>query len=47
VRVLWRRNNELFFRTPPVVRVLGVFHGGQDWETALGEEEQDDPEIGG
>jgi len=28
-----------------VVNVLGVFHGGQDWETALGED-QGDPEVG-
>lgn len=28
-----------------VVNVLGVFHGGQDWEAALGED-QDDPEAG-
>jgi plasmid stabilization system protein ParE len=27
-----------------VVTVLGVFHGGQDWEAALGED-QDDPEA--
>jgi hypothetical protein len=28
-----------------VVNVLGVFHGGQDWEAALGEA-QSDPEAG-
>jgi toxin ParE1/3/4 len=28
-----------------VVTILGVFHGGQDWEAALGEE-QGDPEVG-
>ncbi|HET9500269.1 MAG TPA: type II toxin-antitoxin system RelE/ParE family toxin [Marmoricola sp.] len=28
-----------------VVNVLGVFHGGQDWEAALGED-QGDPEAG-
>ncbi len=28
-----------------VVNVLGVFHGGQDWETALGED-RDDPDVG-
>ena len=28
-----------------VVNVVGVFHGGQDWEAALGED-QDDPEAG-
>ncbi len=28
-----------------VVNVLGVFHGGQDWQTALGED-QSDPEVG-
>ena len=28
----------------PVVNVLGVFHGGQDWESALGED-QCDPEA--
>jgi plasmid stabilization system protein ParE len=29
-----------------VVAVLGVFHGGQDWEAALAED-QDDPEAVG
>ncbi len=24
-----------------VVSILGVFHGGQDWEAALGEDEGD------
>lgn len=28
-----------------VVNILGVFHGGQDWETALGED-QDEPGVG-
>jgi len=28
-----------------VVNILGVFHGGQDWEAALGED-QGDPEAG-
>ncbi|MCG6566889.1 type II toxin-antitoxin system RelE/ParE family toxin [Tessaracoccus sp. ZS01] len=28
-----------------VVNVLGVFHGGQDWETALSED-RDEPEVG-
>jgi toxin ParE1/3/4 len=28
-----------------VVNILGVFHGGQDWEAALGDE-QSDPEAG-
>lgn len=28
-----------------VVNILGVFHGGQDWEAALGDE-QGDPEVG-
>lgn len=28
-----------------VVNVLGVFHGGQEWEAVLGED-QDDPEAG-
>jgi toxin ParE1/3/4 len=28
-----------------VVAILGVFHGGQDWEATLGED-QDDPEAG-
>ena len=28
-----------------VVNILGLFHGGQDWEAALGDE-QDDPEVG-
>ena len=28
-----------------VVNILGVFHGGQDWEAALSED-QDDPEAG-
>lgn len=28
-----------------VVNILGVFHGGQDWEAALGED-QGDPEPG-
>lgn len=28
-----------------VVNVLGVFHGGQDWEIALGED-HDEPEVG-
>ncbi len=28
-----------------VVNVLGVFHGGQDWETALSED-HDEPEVG-
>ena len=28
-----------------VVNVVGVFHGGQDWEAALGED-QGDPEAG-
>jgi plasmid stabilization system protein ParE len=27
-----------------VVNILGLFHGGQDWEAALGVEE-DDPEV--
>jgi len=27
-----------------VVNVLGVFHGGQDWEAALGED-NDGPEV--
>jgi len=28
-----------------VVNILGVFHGGQDWEAALGED-QGDPQTG-
>ena len=28
-----------------VVNILGVFHGGQDWKAALGED-QGDPEAG-
>ena len=28
-----------------VVNILGVFHGGQDWEAALGQD-QSDPEAG-
>ena len=28
-----------------VVNILGVFHGGQDWETALGEH-KDDSQVG-
>lgn len=28
-----------------VVNILGVFHGGQDWENALGED-HDDPKAG-
>jgi toxin ParE1/3/4 len=28
-----------------VINILGVFHGGQDWEAALGED-QGDPEAG-
>lgn len=28
-----------------VVNILGVFHGGQDWEAALGEN-QNDPQAG-
>ena len=28
-----------------VVNILGVFHGGQDWEAALGED-QGDPQAG-
>lgn len=28
-----------------VVNVLGVFHGGQDWEAAVAEN-QDDPDVG-
>lgn len=28
-----------------VVNILGVFHGGQDWEAALSED-QGDPEMG-
>ena len=28
-----------------VVNILGVFHGGQNWEAALGEDESD-PEAG-
>jgi toxin ParE1/3/4 len=28
-----------------VVNILGLFQGGQDWEAALGDE-QDDPEVG-
>lgn len=28
-----------------VVNILGVFHGGQDWEAALSED-QGDPEVG-
>jgi toxin ParE1/3/4 len=28
----------------PVVNIVGVFHGGQDWEAALGED-QIDPEA--
>ena len=29
-----------------VVNILGVFHGGQDWEASLGED-QGDPEAAG
>lgn len=28
-----------------VVNILGVFHGGQDWEAVLGDE-QGDPVVG-
>ena len=28
-----------------VVKIIGLFHGGQDWEAALGDE-QDEPEVG-
>ena len=29
-----------------MVNILGVFHGGQDWEASLGED-QGDPEAAG